>query len=664
MQGRLFVITSALMVCCTIGVVGQAETVIVLPTQDATLDSAEAFFPHNGYTSTVWNAGESGRLFREVEYWDLSDYAGSTVNSASFTIEFKDFGSAETRPIMENYSIKASEVGWSESDVTWANFSFAYDPCDLLLTASVPAEAVEGDSLTIPVSAAVIQDWIDDPCTNAGWMWKLTTAYENGIERGGYEWWSSEADPCDPCHGVAAYLTIDANIPPPWVPDFEIITNRDNYLKEKKPTGQYGTSTTSGAYVNDTPKRFRGAISFDMTGFSGYTVTDDAVLRVKLPLQRGGVVGFYPILESMADWSEGKKQGAGVGGPYNDWLEGTTWANFHDKFDANSPPLFTADWSGVEEGTGHGTVTVPASVVQGWIDGMNPGLMVKMVDENPLEGYEFYTRDNRGDANDTPPTLMFDAEASPIRVELNPDRSTYLSEAEPNVVQWPAGTSYVQIDPNIGGEYRYRSMLSFDVSASAGAHVVGDGTMRLSLMSQLGQNDPIEVYSVDPAIAGWDPNEVKWEDNANSYVGPVLASADLSWVTRRRTGAIKIPASVIQGWIDGVNPGLFLKLQNEIADPAVDGNPIGYGYTNVDITDWVDEWEVVALIPQVSLSFLAAPPGDANLNGKVDKYDLHIVSANWLESAKAWTDGDFTGDGIVNLEDVAVMTGNWLYGVL
>ena len=64
------------------------------------------------------------------------------------------------------------------------------------------------------------------------------------------------------------------------------------------------------------------------------------------------------------------------------------------------------------------------------------------------------------------------------------------------------------------------------------------------------------------------------------------------------------------------------------------------------------------------MSFLAAPPGDANLNGKVDKYDLHIVSANWLESAKAWTDGDFTGDGIVNLEDVAVMTGNWLYGVL
>jgi len=646
---------------CLLGTVSRAESIILYADHDASLDSGEPDTPGNGSTSTVWNNG-SGRLFRTVEYWDLSGYAGATITSASYTVELKDFAS-ELRPDMLNYPIPASEVGWNEADVTWNNFATAFDDSGgPFLTASVPGSAVPGDSLTIPVPASVIQDWIDDPCTNAGWMWKLSAIDEMGL-RAGYEWWSTEADPCS--QGAPAYLTIDGNFPEPYIPEFSVITNRDNYLKEKVPFGNYGVSTSTGAYVrDDAPRRFRGIMSFDLTPFAGYTVTGDAILRVKLSTARGGVIGFYHVQPGYADWSEGKSLGGGKTGPYNDWFEGTRWENFHDKFDPNSDPIATADWSGLNVGD-TATVTIPAAVVQEWIDGVNAGMLLKMVDEETSHGYEFETRDTHLDPNNRPPELAFDAVPSPIGVVIETDRSTYLSEAEPNVPQGEnVSTSFVQIDPNVTGEARYRSMLSFDLTPYAGRHIVGDGTMRLALVSHYGRNDPIEFYSVDPAIANWDPNAVKWEDNANDFVGPPIVTEDLSWVTRLRSGAVKIPASVIQDWIDGVNPGLFLKLQSEIADPDPDGNPIGYGYTNVDITDWVDEFEVVDLIPQVSLSFLAAPPGDADLDGKVNMDDVAIVASNWLQGDKTWTDGDFNQDDKVTLADVAVMAGNWLFGTL
>ena len=631
----------------------------VIPTQDASLESNEADFPHNGSTASVWT-NNSGDIWRPVEYYDLSALAGSTITSASYTFRFKDaVGAAPPYPLVEVYPILASEWGWSESSVKWNDFADKYDPCDLLFSTQIPNTEVIGDIVTLTIPPEVIQDWIDNPLTNAGWMWKLPDAVEQGGDAAGVEWRSKEfGEPNLP------RLTLEGDIivAEPHEPNIFVIADRDNYLKEKAPLLNYGVNPGAGAFVNDSLQKFRTAMSFDLTPYAGYIVTGDATLSVHLTLQRGGIVAFYRVLDDYADWSEGKSAGGAKLGPYNDWFEGTQWNNMHDRFDANSAPIAMANWSGANVGD-TATVTIPASVVQEWIDGVNSGLIVKLMDEGQADkGYEFYTRDNL-DPNLHPPQLGFDAELSPIGVVVGTDRSTYLSEAEPNVPQGNDNTSLVLIDPNIYGEFRYRSMLSFDLTPYAGSYVVSDGSMRLSLVTHYGRNEPIEFYSVDALKAGWDPTGVTWEDNANDFIGVPIVTGDLSWVTRLRAGAVKIPASMIQGWVDGVNPGLFLKLQNEVADPDPDGNPIGYGYTNVEITDYVDEFEVVDLISPVLLSFLAAPPGDANLDGKVNVDDLRIVALNWLQSGKAWTSGDFSGDGNVNLTDVAIMAGNWLYGV-
>jgi hypothetical protein len=52
-------------------------------------------------------------------------------------------------------------------------------------------------------------------------------------------------------------------------------------------------------------------------------------------------------------------------------------------------------------------------------------------------------------------------------------------------------------------------------------------------------------------------------------------------------------------------------------------------------------------------------PGDANLDGVVNFDDLLIVSKNYNKSALGFSDGDFTGDGMVNFDDLLVLSKNY-----
>ena len=55
-------------------------------------------------------------------------------------------------------------------------------------------------------------------------------------------------------------------------------------------------------------------------------------------------------------------------------------------------------------------------------------------------------------------------------------------------------------------------------------------------------------------------------------------------------------------------------------------------------------------------------PGDANFDGIVNGQDLAQVSSNWLatDSANHLSAGDVNGDGIVNGQDLALISSNWL----
>jgi len=58
-------------------------------------------------------------------------------------------------------------------------------------------------------------------------------------------------------------------------------------------------------------------------------------------------------------------------------------------------------------------------------------------------------------------------------------------------------------------------------------------------------------------------------------------------------------------------------------------------------------------------SIIAAHPGDANVDRKVDVGDLGILAANWDTQAHRWTSADYTGDGVVNVGDLGVLAANW-----
>ncbi len=54
-------------------------------------------------------------------------------------------------------------------------------------------------------------------------------------------------------------------------------------------------------------------------------------------------------------------------------------------------------------------------------------------------------------------------------------------------------------------------------------------------------------------------------------------------------------------------------------------------------------------------------PGDANFDGIVNSQDLALISSNWLgTNLTGLAAGDVNGDGIVNSQDLALVSSNWL----
>ncbi len=51
--------------------------------------------------------------------------------------------------------------------------------------------------------------------------------------------------------------------------------------------------------------------------------------------------------------------------------------------------------------------------------------------------------------------------------------------------------------------------------------------------------------------------------------------------------------------------------------------------------------------------------GDLNHDNIVNSQDLALVSSNWLATGSGVT-GDVNGDGIVNAQDLALISSNWL----
>jgi MYXO-CTERM domain-containing protein len=54
-----------------------------------------------------------------------------------------------------------------------------------------------------------------------------------------------------------------------------------------------------------------------------------------------------------------------------------------------------------------------------------------------------------------------------------------------------------------------------------------------------------------------------------------------------------------------------------------------------------------------------AMDGDANLDARVDVFDLAILANHYGGSDKSWLEADFTGDGHANVFDLAMLANNY-----
>jgi hypothetical protein len=134
-----------------------------------------------------------------------------------------------------------------------------------------------------------------------------------------------------------------------------------------------------------------------------------------------------------------------------------------------------------------------------------------------------------------------------------------------------------------------------------------------------------------------------------------------------------IGEAVKPGWIaGGVSSQEVIKLQ---AFPTGTGATLS-DYQNVNIANYASgsssgyggpsQWtDATATAVTQDLSPLRAwfnniKPGDVNLDGIVNSQDLAGVSSNWLRTGVGLLNGDVNGDGIVNSQDLATISSNWL----
>ena len=60
-----------------------------------------------------------------------------------------------------------------------------------------------------------------------------------------------------------------------------------------------------------------------------------------------------------------------------------------------------------------------------------------------------------------------------------------------------------------------------------------------------------------------------------------------------------------------------------------------------------------------TLTLFTTLPGDANLDLRVEDADLSLLLTNFGNINAAWTEGDFTGDGVVDDADLSLLLTNF-----
>ena len=187
-----------------------AHAADVVADMDATLEELEPDSRWGGVSaaSSVWNrGGDRLRLWRTLEHYDLSAYAGQTVTSCSVSFDIKGVSDE-----YKTANMHAMTAAWSETTTSgdpllpsWNNMASNYD-ATVLHSYRLVDYGTSGVVTITGIPVSIPQGWIDNPAGNLGWMVKLSDPDE-GLDSGGWEYWSQNSFPGDTADPPTMHLT-------------------------------------------------------------------------------------------------------------------------------------------------------------------------------------------------------------------------------------------------------------------------------------------------------------------------------------------------------------------------------------------------------------------------------------------------------------------------
>ncbi|HVU86172.1 MAG TPA: dockerin type I domain-containing protein [Pirellulales bacterium] len=222
-------------------------------------------------------------------------------------------------------------------------------------------------------------------------------------------------------------------------------------------------------------------------------------------------------------------------------------------------------------------------------------------------------------------------------------------------------------------------------SSSVGAHgfyAIGQGAPTTplpanTLLSPIGNNSvtafsfttlpgsqPINGVAGTPNVVyvTGDPSGTAYLGKLYSPGGTPLGASNLTFASTANFSGLGTPEGLSvridptnSSWVD-----IFLQTTTGVYSAIDKSGASNAGFGSLQFTQIVSStsdtsFYGLALIPTAAQVLV----GDVNLDGIVNSQDLALISSNWLASG-ANEEGDVNHDGIVNSQDLALVSSNWL----
>ena len=388
-----------------------------------------------GKKTNIHHKAKANEEERGLIQFDVTPHAGKAVVSATIYM-YLEKGEGGGNMIDAHRLITPWEEGTETGGTGVSNWDEASNAIDWATPGGDHHSSIEGSMTTesvgyktMTLSAALVQDWIDNPTANFGLLLKSAGGDANKhIEFTSFDGANNQRPYLElilsDCGGTGsdAQEDIDAdgdgyfgNYPandPQYDPDdanacvpngdsgssnttVTVTTGIDTYIKGK--SGDRGKNYGQKDDVHMKAKaneEEEGLIQFDLTAHAGNNVVN-ATMYMYLEKGQGGGNTIEARRITTA-WEEGTETG-GAGKPnWNEATNSTSWTTPGGDYTTS------VEGSMATESVGYKTMTLPAALVQDWIDNpsTNFGLFLKSAGGDANKHIEFYSFD--GPAGKTP----------------------------------------------------------------------------------------------------------------------------------------------------------------------------------------------------------------------------------------------------------------------